>query len=276
MDEPTGDAAFFPTFLLSQYAKKKVSVVLAGEGSDEIFGGYKRYQHALTAKKLSVAAPLFRLAKKIVPLRDETRLGRLFAMCGARSFEQTYFETIALFGSKELKKLRPGITIEYPHFEKTSSLKKMLLYDQQTVLPSDFLVKSDRMSMGFALEERCPFLNHDLVAFANSLPDHFKMSSKGNKLVLRKAVSDILPPSISARKKRGYNAPMDDWLKNDLYAVAQSTFESADKSLYSSQVMLEKLKRLKTSKDHYEGNYFLSQQVWSMLMFEMWKEKYLS
>ena len=268
MDEPIGDPAFLPILVLSKEVKKKNKVVLSGDGADEIFVGYDRYKmlhHGSYLKKFA----LFTLNNPV--------LKRLKAMRGKKDFEE-FFEIIKLFEEWELKALKvekydgagfwKGL-----YKEKVANAQQ---FDIETLLPNDFFMKADKMSSAYGLEQRVPFMDHELVELAFSIPQKYKLKGWKEKHILKDAFSDVLPKEITERKKFAFHVPIDYWFKNVLGDKLKELLDSSDHGLYDKQYVYHLLEQVKESGDNYKYNFFLAQKLWSILVFEMWYEEFMS
>lgn len=234
-DEPFADLSCFPTFLVSAYARENVTVVLTGDGGDELFGGYKWYQRFRWIRRIGLyhfqfLKPLLLFAarqsglsvlKKYTPLLFMDEL-QLFTKLkgGLASEEKGKFK--ALWNI-------PDNYDDYWYYRKyyredlpvTTRLQVM---DFHTYLPEDILTKVDRVSMSVALECRVPLLSTDLVEYAFSLSESARFQQYGMKGVLKAAFDDVLPKTIITRGKRGFGIPAAVW-KNDVLGISKNRFE---------------------------------------------------
>jgi asparagine synthase (glutamine-hydrolysing) len=222
-DEPFGDSSNIPTYLVSEYARRSVKVVLSGDGGDEMFGGYWWYAPLLRAE--SVSMPLLQWTA----LRIANRLHRR-ASIAARSYEASLAarssdpwmrgviaQTViapadrrALWGSRNVDAFVPGDY--YRPGDGTTGLDRAFHFDLTSYLPGDILLKIDRAAMAHGLETRAPFLDRDVVEFALSLPSNLKVSRDQTKIVLKEAFRRDWPESLWNRPKQGFGAPIADWL----------------------------------------------------------------
>lgn len=234
MDEPLSDTAFITTFLVSQFARREVTVILSGVGGDELFGGYRRYlgNHyqasferlpgwlRRTASRVGARLPSDRHS----PLLNFSRLAKGFLESADLPFEERYRAYVQVFPLAEVKRLlrmdgveRPDmIAAAFGHAGGDDALNRMLAVDMETQLPDDLLMLTDKMSMATSLECRVPLLDHELVELAARIPGDIKIRGGRLKHVMKEAVSGMLPRDILERKKRGFGTPMGAWLKDDL------------------------------------------------------------
>ncbi len=226
-DEPFADSSSIPTYLISEFARRHVKVVLAGDGGDELFGGYTWYNPLLMAERMTPSYLRWialRLASKV--LRDGNAwLRRYSAALGlAARWPDTWTRAVmgeTYFSAAERKALwtgRPGAPVPFspgalyqPPFD-VQGLDRAFYFDLTSYLPGDILVKVDRASMAHGLECRAPLLDRDLAEFALSLPASLKVSSDENKIVFRQAASSLWPDEVRNRAKHGFGAPYATWL----------------------------------------------------------------
>src|SRR6266852_6373085 len=223
-DEPLGDEAAFPTFLIDEQARRHVTVALVGDGGDESFAGYERYiAHRLTERVPAPAAragsavlrllpaarreprsPLFRAARFLdaASTPADQRYARLMEVFSVELRRELWSDA-RLAREVRLEPARPGIA-------------GLQLLDIETYLPGDLLLKADLSSMAHSLELRSPFLDHEVVALGLALPDSLKTRGREGKLALRRAFADDLPPEVARRGKTGFGVPLGRWFRSDL------------------------------------------------------------
>lgn len=276
LDEPVGDAATLPTMVLSQYAKQHVTVVLAGEGGDEVFAGYDNQRVMMQCIRFN---PLYHPLKSVIARVKQcaspgSNLHRVLATLSSQSLEQQYATLTSLFSRDEL--LLMGIPDDNQdlsrYYPKTpmDPLNTLQYFGLKTWLPHDFCMKADKMTMAYGIEERAPLLDYRLMEFAFSLPAHEKIRNGTGKYILKKAMAPRLPHSIVYRKKHGYNAPMDQWFKGDLKDVLGSLIEEREHSLYDSVYAEKLLADFQRTGSNYKMNFWNAQKLWSILVFEVW------
>jgi asparagine synthase (glutamine-hydrolysing) len=276
LDEPVADPACVPLYFLSRRAREEVTVVLSGEGADEILGGYHIYQRMMTTEKLrqaggssvEVAAQLLGL----VPFAKVQRMARLLE----EPLERAYRGVSRAFDDAFRQKLcrAHGFTtgadgLLAPHWSSSrgwSTLRRMLYLDSRVWLPDDLLVKADKMTMAHAIELRVPFLDHKLVEYAWSLPDRMKINNGVGKALLRTAVAERIPRAVLDRPKKGFGTPTAAWLRTGMYDLARSallgrhSFARDRFDLRCVESLLEK---------HRAGADF-SAELWPLLVLELW------
>lgn len=234
MDEPVSDTAFITTYLVSQFARKDVTVILSGVGGDELFGGYSRYlgNHYQAyfdrlpgwARRAALTLGEHLPSDRHSRLLNFSRLAKGFLATAGMPFEERYRAYLQVFPARDAQRLlRRGaaahpdaIAAAFGHAGGGDALNRMLAVDAETQLPDDLLMLTDKMSMATSLECRVPLLDHELVELAASMPEEVKIRGGRLKHALKEAVSGLLPRDILERKKRGFGTPMGAWLKQDL------------------------------------------------------------
>ena len=234
MDEPIADTAFITTYLVSQFARRDVTVILSGVGGDELFGGYRRYlgshyQNQLERLPGWVRRAATALGEKLPadrhsPVLNAMRLARGFLATADLPFEERYRSYVQVFSGDAIAELlqRPAVAGEDlldAAFRKATSIdemNRMLAVDAQTQLSDDLLLLTDKMSMAVSLECRVPLLEQELVELAARMPEGIKVRGGRLKHVMKAALDGLLPDDILDRKKRGFGAPMGAWLKGEL------------------------------------------------------------
>lgn len=237
MDEPVADSASVTTYLVSEFARRDVTVILSGVGGDELFGGYRRYlghryqRHfdrlPAWARRAAMGMADRLPADRHSPLLNLSRYAKGFLGGAEQSFEARYRSYVEVFPSDTAYDLRringvPRWDALEAAFGKAWSedpLNRMLVVDAETQLPDDLLLLTDKMSMATSLECRVPLLDHELVELAARMPEHVKIRGGRLKHLFKRALDDRLPADILHRRKRGFGTPMGAWLKKDLAPV---------------------------------------------------------
>ncbi len=251
-DQLFADNSLIPMVEVSKLASKEVTVVLSGDGADEIFAGYPTYKadryYSLAKyaplplrKYLARSKPVFggeKIGKKYKA--QQFFYGTLFDYRKAHYAWRLFFrpeERISILGDeyKDLVYDTDPYTIFKKHYEEVNDLSRLhqhLYVDAKTWLADDILVKLDRSSMYSSIEARCPFLDVDLVSFAASIPDYLKLNQGKMKYILKQAVSELLPVSVIHKKKSGFNAPVHKWIDN----TGMNEFQSFNYHVFSQKV----------------------------------------
>ena len=234
MDEPIADTAFITTYLVSQFARQDVKVILSGVGGDELFGGYRRYlggHYAARYQQLpawlrrSAAAVARRLpADRHSGLLNTLRLAKGFLTSAELPADERYRSYLQVMDRQTVAALllQPEVARQDPLAQafagagNQDALNRMFAVDAETQLPDDLLMLTDKMSMAVSLECRVPLLDHELVELAAAMPGAIKVRGGRLKHVLKQSLSELLPKEILDRKKRGFGTPMGAWLKKEL------------------------------------------------------------
>ena len=289
--EPFADASALPLFLLSEFAKSKISVALCGDGADEVFAGYERYLAMRYAEMVywlpkTLRKMIFSTIAGVLPDKGERstsgrlkRLMRLFA-----SPEKSgYFNLLdrcpaalkkELFGPAMEKALKHDSAECFTSLDweliSTDKVEKLGELDLKTYLPGDILVKADISSMANALELRSPFLDTEVVEFAARLPMKYKLNGKERKKILKMAFPEFITPELSARPKRGFGVPVAAWLRESWKAPAQE-------KLFSSRLISEKFVNENTLKRlwdmHQSGVADHSYILWELIVLDLFLER---
>jgi asparagine synthase (glutamine-hydrolysing) len=276
LDEPIGDAAVLPTYVISRHTKPHATVALAGEGADELFAGYERYRAALAADRLgATATPVGRLLARTVAhaLPSSSNARRGLELVGARRGAR-YARLVGLWTKKEWLDLGgPGEWEDA--LPRAHGLDAMLRADQRTVLPDDFLMKADKMAMAFGIEERVPFLDHRVADLAARLHPRLKRHGREGKVVVKKAALAVLPREIVHRKKHGYNAPMDAWFRGALKEPLEKLWEERQHVHYRTEPARALLKAFQRQNGSYTAAFPNAQKLFSLFLFELWHREHI-
>ncbi len=234
MDEPMSDTAFITTFLVSEFARKDVKVILSGVGGDELFGGYRRYLGGHYAQQYQRLPHWLRSSATSISQNfpsdrhsgflNTLRLAKGFLSTASMAADDRYRSYLQVLDRDAVAALlmRPGGATADPMDRaflgagEHDALNRMFAVDAETQLPDDLLMLTDKMSMAVSLECRVPLLDHGLVELAASIPSAIKVQRGRLKHVLKESLADILPKDILNRKKRGFGTPMGAWLKKEL------------------------------------------------------------
>lgn len=237
LDEPIADTAFVTTYLVSEFARRDVTVILSGVGGDELFAGYRRYlgNHYQNhfgklprwLRGAMIAGSRHLPSDRHSPLLNMLRLGKAFLASAEQTFEQRYHAYMQVFSRDVREQLLvsrgraswDAIDAAFATATSSDGLNRMLCVDAQTQLPDDLLMLTDKMSMAVSLECRVPLLDHELVELAARMPESLKLKGGELKHVMKAALKHTLPDDILHRKKRGFGTPMGAWLKRDLAKV---------------------------------------------------------
>ncbi|MFW5708498.1 MAG: asparagine synthase (glutamine-hydrolyzing) [Bacteroidota bacterium] len=277
-DEPFADSSAIPTLLVSQMARKHVTMTLSGDGGDELFLGYGAYKWAQWLSSPSV--PLIRgLAAAILkrgPVKYRRAAG-LFESVAAQQLKSHIFsQEQYLFSRRQANAvLNRDMIQEYDLHENFPSLLKRLspaeqqaLFDLTYYLPDDLLVKVDRASMFFALETRVPLLDYRIVEFALNLPRQYKFRNGQTKWLLQQLLASYIPKELFQRPKRGFAVPLQKWLRNPLKEFAMDYLHHDAVARYGVFDPLE-VNRLVHAFYH-NGQDYLYNRVWQLVVMQKW------
>ena len=298
-DEPFADSSQIPTFLVSQLARRHVTVALSGDGGDELFGGYARYAvaeflwrkvrriprlvrrgvatlvDAVWPEDLDVWAgrALEALAPRLARRGSRLRMKRVAGVLRFRRFEELYEDLVSPW--KEALEAVPGarpaaVEAFGGGLDGASPLEIMTRIDLRTYLPDDILVKVDRASMAVALEVRTPFLDHRLVEWAVALPESLKVREGRSKWLLRRILYRYVAPELVERPKMGFGVPMGEWLRGPLREWAEDLL---DPDRLRREGFLNPRRVRGIWFDHLSGRADRHSALWSVLMFQAWLEK---
>jgi len=299
-DEPFSDSSQIPTLLVSEMARRHVTVSLSGDGGDELFGGYNRYfwatniwrrvgwapqpiraalAGALTALPPSAWNGVFRGLSRFLPVgwryaNPGDKLHKLAEILAVRTPEEIYLDLVShwkqpaevVLGTHEPPTVLtdPAQWAGLPDFE-----QRMMYLDQMTYLPDDILTKVDRAAMGVSLETRVPFLDHRVVEFAWALPLSMKIRHGQGKWLLRQVLYRHVPKELIERPKMGFGVPIDVWLRGPLKGWAE---ELLDESRLQREGYFDPRPIRGKWAEHLTGRRNWSYYLWDVLMFQAWLE----
>jgi len=286
-DEPSADAGALPVWFLSRMTKKKVTVVLSGEGGDELFAGYVTYRADALARQAR-RAPRWMLRNASALLRGwpasdekislEYTLKRMIE--GSQMApERAHVYWNGTFSDEEKRRLMAaalpdalggalaGLREKLPG----DGVSPYLWFDQRNYLQDDILTKSDRMSMAHSLELRPPFLDHRLVEFAAGLPGDFKLRGAKQKFILKELMKDRLPAPILTHKKTGFDIPAHKWLRGALRPLLEETLEQGlaeHEGLFDAAAVRECMRL------HMERRANFGYHLWGLLILFLWMKRW--
>jgi len=289
-DEPVTWPSSVSLYFVSQLAAQQVKVVLTGEGSDELFGGYGRYRFYLNSERWMqaygvVPSSLRRglrgfIASSTLLNRDVRRKLQHTVLGRAEGFLSMYVDNFfSAFSESEQEGLlgkRAASPYEnyLRHFEaaKGGTLLSRLLYTDQKTYLMELLRKQDRMSMACSIESRVPFLDHHYVAFAHSVPDGLKIRGKESKYILKRAVEDLLPHDIIYRPKMGFPTPLRQWLAEEPGHQVMKLLRDKQ-GLVASYLEAGALERLFRQQE--AGVEDATDRIWRLLNLQLWGNVFL-
>jgi asparagine synthase (glutamine-hydrolysing) len=292
LDEPVADPAAVPTFLVSELARKRVTVVLTGEGGDELFAGYDYHRMEQWARRYRVLPS--NLNRKTIP----TFAKMANSLLGRQHYhertiwywslppEARMMAWIAIFTDAQKDMLyRPSFKHLPPenkaaqvfaHFyercETKDELHRLMYIDAKVWLPDDLLMKVDKMSMANSLEARTPYLDHHLVDYVATIPSRLKLDRSVSKLILKEVAKEIVPPEIIQRPKHTFDVPIGKWLKGSLRDLTLDLIThdmvAGEHWFDEKHILGEMWRGLEEDKPGY------AHQFWSLVILGLWVRKY--
>jgi asparagine synthase (glutamine-hydrolysing) len=272
--QPFMDSSAIPSYYVSQEAKKHVTVILNGDGADELFGGYRRYVPA--ANNLISLAQKFSFLLKVLPKAHNKKslynyFYRLLAMSNKKGLDfylsSTYdiYEDVYSFKENSITKFMD----DFCNNIQLDALSKMLYSDFNLLLFSDLLVKMDIATMSNSLEGRSPFLSKHMLEFAPQLSNKLKIKGTNTKYILRELSKKYLPLELITQPKRGFEVPLKSWIKNDL---KENVFEALNNNSYASDFIEQSF-----ITDILENKINVSEEkrakiLWNLYCLEIWKK----
>lgn len=297
LDEPLADPAVIPVYLLSENAKKHVTVVLTGDGGDEVFAGYDQYRFLMLADKLK-RVPLSQKLPAIMKRSPDFLLNRFYKYASSMGKEsygkveemirslksgnkaKAYYDLVSIFDDAERKGIL-GANFENIDYEninteyfvnENSFLDQLLRFDLKNLLPECFLMKTDKMTMAHAIEARVPFLDYKLVEFSYSIPSSMKLRGATTKYILKKALQGILPQEILQRKKQTFHVPIENWLQKDMKGLVEHILDEREirrTGLFDTGAVQ------KLFENYNKGKLFYARKMWNLICFMLWYDRFM-
>ncbi|MYL49607.1 asparagine synthase (glutamine-hydrolyzing) [Halobacillus litoralis] len=281
MDEPHANLSSVPLFFLSELAKEHVTVVLSGEGADELFGGYDWYKIS-PEQKIYEKVP-FTIRKSIATVSSKLPKNRItrFLKSGGEKIEEKFIGHAKVFRPEDAREvLKPAyrqnrkpadlLSKTYAKVSGANDSTKMQYADLHHWLPGDILQKADKMSSAHSLELRVPFLDPKVMEVASSLAPSLRANGKDTKYALREAAKSVLPEEWANRKKVGFPVPIRDWLRQKEYydLVKISLTSETAQEFFHTDTLVQYLD------DHYEGKGNHHRYIWTVYVFLQWYDVY--
>ncbi len=293
--EPYADSSAIPTYYVSKETRKHVTVALNGDGGDESFAGYERYAAVRAAemyksiprslRRAFVEFPVnsvptseikrsrVRDVKRFLAAANEGRTSRYFRwMSTFRAADKSEIYTPAFADSVAGNDASDVLGQWLDNINGNGMLDQTLLADQMTYLPNDLLVKVDIASMANSLEARSPFLDHKVIEFAASLPESLKMNRLRPKYLLKKVAARLVPREAIYRRKMGFGVPVGKWFRHEMKDFVQDTLLSSS-SLQRGIIRPEMIERYVG--EHIRGERDHAFQIWTLLMLELWFQRFI-
>ncbi|HEY8249243.1 MAG TPA: asparagine synthase C-terminal domain-containing protein, partial [Burkholderiales bacterium] len=282
-DEPFADPAALPTMLLAKLTRQHVTVVLTGEGADEVFSGYGNYRKRVREERITgvLGARLSPLRYLVRALPARARKDRLLKAIG-EPLSRRYVTIPMVFDpalhaellSERFLAARETSMADYAerHFDECNSphyIDKLMYVDARLWLPDDLLTKVDRATMAYSLEARVPYLDHRLFEFCARLDPGLKQRGRTGKYLLKRLAEKLLPPEIVHRPKQGFFPPLTEWFAGRLKEEARAALSALDKRGLFRAGALQTL-----SQEHYSGGRNHSGRLWALFVLEKWFRRY--
>jgi asparagine synthase (glutamine-hydrolysing) len=276
LGQPYADSSILPTYHLSRAVRQMAPVALSGDGADELFGGYDRYRAMTLLHRWGGLARLLPRSAPVGATAKRERFRRLAAAARGRGLADRYTRLMEIFPLPLAEELL-GQPVddwlpcppEYPIPADRSPARYAMLRDQQDYLPNDVLWKVDSAAMAVALEVRSPFMDHDVVAYANALDDDWLLhhGAAGGKYILRHEFAAELPPAVRGRGKKGFAVPIGAWF-NGLLRPALHDLLNAKDALTTQHLRPQVARRLLD--EHRAGARDHTHRLFALLMMELW------
>ncbi|MEZ4802632.1 MAG: asparagine synthase (glutamine-hydrolyzing) [Gelidibacter sp.] len=271
-DEPFADASAIPSMLLAKYTRKQVTVALSGDGGDESFIGYQRYNWIKKGEKTYNVLPysLRILGSNILKLSPKYRHKILAKMLGFKNINELYLTSLS---EADLSWITTDIdtnaieNLKYLEHKEKNLFERISDFDIKTYLNWDINTKVDRATMAYSLEARAPLMDHRVVDFARSLPTEFKFHEGNQKRILKDILFESVPESIFNRPKAGFTMPFARWFKEDLkeYVLSELNMDAL-KSIPC--IDITKVKSM--INQHMNGSWNHYPQIWKLLVLKQW------
>jgi asparagine synthase (glutamine-hydrolysing) len=284
-DEPFGDQAALPTMLLSRLTRQHVTVVLTGEGADELFAGYGNYakrvrEERLTGWLAASGSPLPALARRMPELIARDRVVKAIGLPKSQRYATipNVFDWATHPGlySDAFLAARSARIAGYAgtRFDECNAddyFERIMYVDMRLWLPDDLLVKVDRATMAYSLEARVPYLDHKFVEFVATLDPAFKQRGETRKYLLKKLAEKFLPHDIVHRRKQGFVMPLSEWLETGLRDRVERSLGAgglAKRGLFRAGALAKLLKEHRAGRRNHAG------RLWALTVLEVWFERY--
>jgi asparagine synthase (glutamine-hydrolysing) len=294
-DEPFADSSMVPMYYLSRQTRKDVTVALSGDGGDEVFGGYDRYLGLELARKYhripalirkGIIGPLSSFIPEAPGKRSSLRRVKRLTYPATDSAEQCYMGWMQQFRSETHSSVftpefasavtnsggwNDHMSAAFSGLDRMADSKSAQWVDTTTYLPGDLMVKADRMSMAHGLEVRSPFLDHQLVEYASTIPADQSIKGRSGKQILKWAYADLIPDQISRRPKAGFTVPVGEWINgplrdstNDLLLSPNAEVSKIIQPEYISQMLTQ----------HASRRHNHAVRLWNLICLETWAQSF--
>ncbi len=282
MDEPQANPSSVPLYFLAQMAREHVTVVLSGEGADEIFAGYEWYADTPSVKKFKAKVP-FGVRKALGNFANNMPYfkGKNFLLKSSEKPEDYFVGQAKVFEEEEAEKiLKPSFKDGkrakniaakiYDRVKNADEVTKKQYLDMNMWLPGDILLKADKMCMAHSLELRVPFLDKKVMEFAKTVPVDYRINDTDTKVVMREASNKILPDDWANRPKKGFPVPIKFWLREKKYYNIVKEYFTAE----YADIFFDEKAILKLLDDHFEGKADNQRKIWVIFTFLVWYKRF--
>jgi asparagine synthase (glutamine-hydrolysing) len=284
-DAPVSEPSDIPIYMLSKEASKTVKMVLTGEGSDEILGGYPKHVFERFAGGYQWLVPGYVRHKLIEPLTQSLPYGfrrakTAIANLNIEDWPERYARWFGACSNSEREALTTlrvnghafgGRVPPFDSDPRASTLRRILYADQTSWLPDNLLERGDRMTMAASIESRVPFLDHELAGFVSALPDNYRVKGLKTKWILRQAGRSLIPEAILDRPKVGFRVPVNKWFQGPMRGYLQDHLQGSGSKTrrYFDPQVLDRVVG-----DHIEGKQNHEKLLWALLNLEIWHRQY--
>ncbi|MGG2198586.1 asparagine synthase (glutamine-hydrolyzing) [Paenibacillus validus] len=285
-DEPVADPSAIALYHVAQLAREHVTVVLSGEGADELFGGYRIYNEPNSLAPIErLPHGVKRLLHALARVLPEGFKGRNYLLRGTTPLEQRFLGNAKIFTEEMkadivrtdrelLRSYRNPLEVAKVFYDRSKHLdpvSRMQYIDMNLWLPGDILMKADKMTMAHSLELRVPFLDVELYEVARRIPAKYRIAQGTTKYVFRKAMEGIIPDFILNRPKLGFPVPMRDWMKGPR---GQQIVEQIEGSGIEEYIRLDTVRSMLNAHRSGQGDY--ARRIWTIYMFALWHTTYIN
>jgi len=306
-DEPFGDQSAIPTYLVSKLARREVKVALSADGGDELFCGYRRYRSIFKIKNFisNYPSPIKKMFMKTLSSISPDRVDNIYRslsflaprlnevkdtyikwrnmlqeyndgnIIGMYRYNLSKWNPVDIFDlmNKDLDvKFDNEFEDAFHGLENVDLISQMMAADYKTYLADDILTKVDRATMSVGLEGREPFLDHRVAEYVARIPLSLKFKNGNSKYIIKKILKKHLPEALFKRPKQGFVVPLDKWLKGEMYPLVMNYL---DKDRLAKEGIFNADRVSFWLKEFYSGSSIYASKIWFLLMFEMWKERWV-
>ena len=284
-DEPVADPSAIALYHVAKLAREHVTVVLSGEGADELFGGYRIYCEPHALKPLTwMPGPLAAFVRALAQLAPASLPGRNYVLRGTTPLEKRFLGNAKIFsedmkasllatGQELLRTYKNPFAVAADYYEKTRHqypVTRMQYIDMNLWMPGDILMKADKMTMAHSLELRVPFLDTKVFDVARRMPVDYRISNGTTKYIFRKAMEGIIPDPILNRPKLGFPVPLREWLRGPQGLLVLEQIKASGIETYLN---LAEIERMVAS--HRNGKVDYSRRIWTVYIFALWHMTYI-